>query len=256
MKKHGFVAVFVILGAMAVFAQTPRDGFYFAQAPGFSADGWREQVALQVSGGKISSASWNFIGIAPGSTDRKAAAKAGKDTSGWAAQAALAEQFLVSSQNTGASSVNGVTVPVAGFFDLAKKALAGTPVAKGIYKKDGWYYGEAGAFDSFGTKDTVLITVVNGTIVDVLWNGILKDAPDQSKIIYSSTGKYRMVRLGRAKAEWHVQATLGAAELVKVQDPAKIPVRAADSKTDAISGVSIMVKEYLEVAGRALSAAK
>jgi major membrane immunogen (membrane-anchored lipoprotein) len=252
-RKLGLAGILVILGTGLAAAQTPADGFYFAQAPRYGSDGWRDQVVLEVKGGKISSANWNKIGLVAGAPDRKAWAQAGKDSSGWAAQAGKAEQFLVSSQNTNATAVDGVSVPVAPFFTLAKQALSAAPVGKGIYKKDGWFYGEAAAADSFQTKNTVLITVVNGTIVDVLWNGILQmQGVDPSKIITSTANKYPM---NAPQGAWHVQATRAAQALVRLQDTAKIPVK-ADQKTDAITGVTIMVKDYVDTANRALQSAR
>ena len=57
------------------------------------------------------------------------------------------------------------------------------------------------------------------------------------------------------QAKWHEQADLAAQALVKVQDPAKIPVK-ADKKTDAITGCTLMVKDFLDAATKALQAAK
>jgi major membrane immunogen (membrane-anchored lipoprotein) len=252
MKKSGLIAVLAVLGTVTVFAQTPQNGFYFAQARQY-VGGWRDQVVLRVQGGKITSANWNSVGLGAGLPDRKAAAKAGKDTSGWAAQAEKAEAFLVSSQNSNAASVAGVTIPVEPFFTLVKNALAAGPVPKGIYGKDGWYYAQTPAADSFQTINTAVITVVNGTIKDVLWNGILQmKVPDPSKINTSVAGGYPMKA---TQGAWQVQATKAAAALVNVQDPAKIVVK-ADGKTDAIAGVTIQVKGFLTAASLALQGAK
>jgi hypothetical protein len=160
----------------------------------------------------------------------------------------------VADQNTNATAVSGVTIPVASFFTLVREALAAGPVPKGIYSKDGWYYGEAANMDSFQTKNTVLITVVNGTIKDVLWNGIISYAGlDPSKIITSIAGKYPMTA---PQGAWHVQATRAAAELVRLQDPARFTPPKSDGTTDAITGVSIQVRDYLNTANRALQAAR
>ncbi|GHT91091.1 hypothetical protein FACS1894140_0980 [Spirochaetia bacterium] len=252
MKKLSLIALLLIIGTVMVFAQTPQNGFYFAQARQY-AGGWRDQVVLQVQGGKITAANWNSIGLGAGLSDRKAAVRAGKDNTDWAAQAQKAEAFLVSSQNSSASSVAGVTIPVEPFFTLVKAALAAGPVPRGIYNKDGWYYAQAPAADSYQTINTAVITVVNGTIKDVLWNGILQmKVPDLSKINTSVAGGYPMKA---PQGAWQVQATKAAAALVNVQDPAKITVK-ADGTTDAISGVTIQVKDFLNAASLALKSAK
>lgn len=64
-----------------------------------------------------------------------------------------------------------------------------------------------------------------------------------------------MVKFGKARAEWHEQAAKAEAALINAQDPAKIAVE-ADGKTDAISGVSIHVGSFLQLATLALKAAK
>jgi major membrane immunogen (membrane-anchored lipoprotein) len=248
MKKFGFAALLVLIGAAIAAAQTPADGFYFAQARQYSG-GWRDQVVLRVQGGKITAANWNSVGMGAGLRDRDAVA-AERTWSTWTARV---EQALVADQNTNATAVTGVTNPVAPFFELVRAALAAGPVPKGIYNKDGWYYGEASAVDGFQTRNTVLITVVNGTIKDVLWNGILQiQGVDPSKIITSAAGKYPMTA---PQGAWHLQATRAAAELVRLQNPASFTVK-SDGTTDAITGVSIQVRDYLNIANRALQAAR
>jgi major membrane immunogen (membrane-anchored lipoprotein) len=137
---------------------------------------------------------------------------------------------------------------------VVKKTLASNPVAKGSYK-DGWYYAEAAAVDSYHTKNSVLITVVNGTIVDVFWNGILQGMPQRinpSKQITSRSNGYP--RAG-ANSLWHIQANRVAAALVSAQNPDAIRIK-ADGTPDAISGASIQIKEFLDTVKAALQAAK
>jgi major membrane immunogen (membrane-anchored lipoprotein) len=67
---------------------------------------------------------------------------------------------------------------VAGFYELVRKALAGQSIAKGPYK-DGWYYYEQPEFDKSGWKETVLVTVVNGSVVDLVWNGRFQQGGQQ-----------------------------------------------------------------------------
>ncbi|QQO10047.1 hypothetical protein [Breznakiella homolactica] len=264
MRKFGLIAVIAVVAAAAAGAQTLQDGFFFAQDDRFSSDGWRNQVVLEVKGGKITSANWNGTNIIPGVQDRKGYAASNSAAADWASQAQKAEQYLVGNQNINfnqyndqgvTTAISGVTIPVKPFFDLVRKAASSNPVPKGIYNKDGWYFGIAPDFDPFGTKDTALITVVNGTIVDAIWNGVFRDANKSSKIVESNSGRYNMVRLGKARSEWHVQAAVGGAALVRAQDPTRIPVK-ADKKTDAVSGVSIMMKDFLDTANRALQPAR
>jgi major membrane immunogen (membrane-anchored lipoprotein) len=256
MKKLVILMALVVCTAAAVVAQTPRDGFYFAQDAAYAANGMKNQVVLQVQGGKITSANWNIVSYQAGAADLKAiAAKSGGAAATWAGNAKKAEDFLVSSQNVNATSVSGVPAnfSVAPFFTLVRSALAAAPVARGSYTKDGWYYAEASAVDTYHTRNTALITVVNGTIVDALWNGIVQlQGVNPSKMLASIGGGYPMPA---PQGAWHLQAARAAQALVGAGDPSKIAVK-ADQKTDAVSGCTIEVKSFLDTATRALQAAR
>jgi len=261
-----FVAVAGIAFAQIDLAKV-KDGVYFAQDNGFSSSGWKEQVVLEVSKGKIVSAEWNGVSNLPGAADKKTYAAAGKYgmvkaskiKAEWDAQAKAVEEYLVKTQDVNFSkfdanghtdAISGATLNVKVFFELVQQALKSNPVPKGSYK-NGWYYAEEPNFDKSGWKNSALITVVNGSIVDVLWNGINKDPKAKSKYAQSLAGTYKM---NAKNGEWHVQADRVAQAIVKAGDPAKIAVK-ADGTTDAISGVSITVP-VLPLAVEALKAAK
>jgi major membrane immunogen (membrane-anchored lipoprotein) len=255
MKKTFVGLVFAMCCAAALSAQTYRDGFYFGQDAEYTQN-QKNQVVLEVKGGKIASAKWNILSLNAGAQDLKSIAQAGKVAAAatWAAQAGTTEAFLVSSQNVNAASVPNGPANVKPFFDLVKKALAASPVAKGSYK-DGWYYSEAAAADEYHTKNTVLLTVVNGTLVDVLWNGILQGMPSSvnpSKMITSRANGYPMTG---SKSAWHLQSAASVAELLKVQNPDSLKVK-ANGTPDAIAGVSIQIKPLVDVAKAALQSAK
>ncbi|AEJ20949.1 hypothetical protein [Gracilinema caldarium] len=273
MKRWGFIVVLAAFG-VSLGAQTLKDGKYFAQQDGFGSSGWKSQIVLEVKGGKITAANWNGVSNIAGAQDKKTHDKAGKYNmvkfgkaqAEWYQQAEKVEQYLVKTQDYKfnkykdaeghTDAISGASIHVKEFFDLAQKAIAAGPVAKGLYAKDGWYYAEQAEFDKqSGWKDTVLLTVVNGRIVDVVWNGISNDSAKKSKIVESVSGNYNMVKFGNAQAEWHEQAAKAQAALIAAQDPAKIAVK-ADGKTDAIAGVSIHVAPFLQLAANALKAAK
>jgi major membrane immunogen (membrane-anchored lipoprotein) len=273
MKRLG-VLVLLTVFAVSLSAQTLKDGKYFAQQDGFGSSGWKSQVVLEVKGGKITASYWNGVSNIACAADKKSYDKAGKYNmvkfgkaqAEWYQQAEKVEQYLVKTQDYKfnkysdaeghTDAISGASIHVKEFFDLAQKAIAAGPVAKGMYAKDGWYYAEQADFDKqSGWKDTVLVTVVNGRIVDVVWNGISNDSAKKSKIVESVSGNYNMVKFGKAQAEWHEQAAKAQAALIAAQDPAKITVN-AEGKTDAITGVSIHVGPFLQLVTTALKAAK
>ena len=247
------------------------NGVYFAEDTGFDTPGgWKEQVVVTVAGGRITKVIWNGVSNL-GLPDRRTVAAAGgygmKKVSKlgleWDKEAAAVEAYLLKSQDPAFDRFNqdGTTDVISGaslhvriFYELLRKALAAGPVARGIYRKDGWYFREQADFDKdTGWKESVLITVANGTIVDVIWNGINKSPTLKSKLIEAQSGRYNMGKTAK-KGEWNVQAAAVQAAILKAQDPAKIPVK-PDGTTDAISGASIHVTA-IGLAAEALRAAR
>jgi major membrane immunogen (membrane-anchored lipoprotein) len=255
-KTIAAAIVLSVLAAGLAFGQAKaKDGVYFAQDKDFAKDsGWKDEVIVTVAGGKIASALWNGVSNA-GVADKLAVipqggypmVKFGKAKAEWDVQAKAVQDYLVKTQDLGFSkfdaegrtdAISGASIHVKGFYALVNQALASAPVPKGPFKKDGWYFKEQAAFDKQTTwKDSVLVTVVNGTIVDVLWNGTSSDKAKKSKLIESLTGKYGMESQAK-KGPWHVQAKAIEDAIVKAGDPAKVSLK-PDTTPDAISGASI-----------------
>jgi major membrane immunogen (membrane-anchored lipoprotein) len=256
MKKAVITIMFAALCVTGLTAQNYKDGFYFAQDADFM-NNQKNQVVIEVKDGKIASANWNILSLNAGTRDLKSIARTENMAAAatWAARANVAEQYLVTNQNTNVTSVPGGPANVKPFFDLAKKALSAQAIQKGAYSKDGWYYREAAAADAYHTKNSVLITIVNGTIVDVLWNGILQGMPaniNPSKMITSRANGYPMTN---AKKAWHIQSANASEALVKAQNPDSIKIK-ANGIPDAISGVSVQIKDFLDTSRAALQAAR
>jgi major membrane immunogen (membrane-anchored lipoprotein) len=272
MKRRIVVLMLAVMAADLLPAQVRAgNGIYFAEDNGFATQGgWKEQVVVTVAGGKITKVIWNGVSDL-GLPDRKTVAAAGgygmKKASKlgleWDKEAAAVEAYLLKSQNPAFDKFNqdGTTDAISGaslhvwiFYDLLKKALAAGPVVRGLYKTDGWFFKEQADFDKdTGWKESVLITVVNGTIVDVIWNGLNKSPGLKSKLIEAQSGRYNMGKTAK-KGEWNVQAAAVQAAILKAQDPAKIPVK-PDGTTDAVSGASIHVTA-ISLAVEALKAAR
>lgn len=266
MKKitTAFVLIALVFGAVSVGAQARRDGFYFAEGRAFTRSGWRYQAVIEVKGGRIVSANWNGINNL-GQPDKKTQAAAGvyrmnAPQGEWHVQAARVEAELIRLQDptkfvvkadAKTDAISGVSITIKEFTDLAVQALASAPVPKGMYKTDGWFYSRSPSFDNSGFATTALITVVNGTVVSANWNAVHRNGGD-SKFVRSVKGSYKM---NARQGEWHVQAPRMEAELVRLQDPARLAVK-SDGKTDAVSGVTITIGEFRTVATEALKAAR
>ena len=272
MKKLAIFTGIVVFCVTALAAQNFKDGIYFAQDAKWAGN-QKNQVVIEVKGGKITSVNFNTIGLSAGAKDLKTIAKAADAPAAvknWATQVAAVEAHIVSSQKTGNATVAGGPANTKDLLALANNAVSARnvqPVAKGSIPKDGWYYAEEadGIEYEYHTRNTVLITVVNGTIVDTLWNGILQGnygRPQPSKYIVSMGNGYPMsdppgpgIARVTKDGRWEQQADRVSAELVKVQNPASLKIR-ADGYTDAISGVSMNIHHFAELAKQALAAAR
>jgi len=248
------VALCVVFSGIAFGQEKAKDGTYFAQENDFAKDsGWKDQVVVTVKGGKIANVYWNGVANTGVADKRVAVAtggydmvKYGKAKAAWDVQAKAVQDFIVKGQSTKVAlkadgttdAISGASIHVKGVLELVDKALASAPVPKGIYKKDGWFFKEQGDFDkTTGWKDSVLATVVNGTLVDIIWNGLSSDKGKKSKLVEDLAGKYGMEKAAK-KGAWNVQAKAVQDAILKAQDPAKIALK-ADTTTDAISGASI-----------------
>ncbi|MBA9088353.1 major membrane immunogen (membrane-anchored lipoprotein) [Fontibacillus solani] len=245
-----------------------QDGVYFAQGEADAKTGWQAFVTLTVSGGKITEAKWNATNANVGvdkvtySKEGKYGMKAGGAQSEWHEQAEKAEAYLIEKQDPKDITLNdegktdaitGVSVHVNEFFTLADQALTAGPVQAGTYK-DGTYHAEAADFDAkSGWKETADVVVAAGKVIKVNFSGV--NAAGEDKKQNSIDGKYGMKEKGGAQAEWHEQAVKAEAYLVEKQDPAALTFN-EEGKTDAISGVSISLQSYYDLAAKALEQAK
>ncbi len=245
-----------------------QDGIYFASEDSFASNGWKYVVTLTVENGKIVKADWDGVNVSAGPS-KKAVDAAGKYNmvkfggaqAEWSAQAAKAEQYLIDNQDPSkiaysddkghTDDISGVSIHVVEFFDLAQKALDNGPVEKGMYE-DGAYFMAASEFAGSGWKSYVSLTVINGNIVGANWSAVNKMGQDKKQ--YDAAGKYNMVQFGGAQAEWSEQATKAEQYLISLQDPAKVEYSDDEGHTDAISGVSIHINDFISLAAGALEA--
>lgn len=136
-----------------------------------------------------------------------------------------------------------------------EKKVEESAAQSGKYK-DGEYHAEQKDFDAnSGWKSTVDLKVVDGKIVSAYWSGIHKDGGDD-KYKQSKDGKYGMKEKGKASAEWHEQADKVVAYFLEKQDPEAIQYKDEEGHTDAISGATIHVKDFFDLAKEALAKAK
>lgn len=118
---------------------------------------------------------------------------------------------------------------------------------------DGVYFAQEEEFPGSGWKYNVTLVVNKGKIKEVDWNGSNINAGTDKKT-RSMNGKYPMVENGGAIADWHVQAEKVEKFLLKKQDPNEITLIDEDGHTDAVSGATIKVGNFVDLVKKALAA--
>lgn len=125
--------------------------------------------------------------------------------------------------------------------------------AMGEYE-DGIYFAQEDGFNErTGWKYMVTLEVEDGEIVMAEWNGAHREA-GTDKRYRSESGEYGMVERGGARATWIEQAKDTEAWLLENQDPTAITYTSDEGHTDAISGVTIHVREFFTLVEEALAA--
>lgn len=259
------VSVFANGGSEAAAGSDYADGIYFAQEDQFAGSGWKYAVTIEVKDGKIVDAVWNGANK-NGGPDKLTLSKAGKypmvanggAQSDWHVQAAATQGYFLANpgmvpaytdDDGHTDAISGVSIHVVEFYDLVEEALAAGPVGYGMYK-DGTYHAEETEYAESGWRYSGDFTVISGYVVAANWNGMHKDGGDDKKTL-SEAGGYPMVANGGAQSEWHVQAM--ETETYFVENQGTVPAYTDDrGHTDAISGVSIHVLEFYNLAEEAL----
>ena len=226
------------------------DGTYFAIDKDYT-DGWKNFIALNVEGGRITSVTWDCL-PENGSTLKSVLAAEGKYSMKpagaqreWNEQSKLFTDALVAAQGLPATdlsatgttdAISGVTISVKGVSELYQQAIASGPQPKGELQ-DGLFYAEAQQFDSSGYKEYVALYVSGGRIVWVNWNAANEDGTQSKKEAGDSYGLKSASGIG---AEWYQQAEAFEQYVIEHQGVEGLTT-GDDGKTDAISGCTIAV---------------
>ncbi len=240
-----------ISGILGIKAEEPdnaeqvtyEDGTYTAQTePNEKGD--YSYVTVTVENGKVTSVVWDEI---TGGASKAELSATGKYVMKpiWKTQSESLGAYVVENQTTEGimnengytDVVSGVSINIAGFVDLANQAITeangndGTFTVKST-EEDAENYGY------------VTVTVEDGKITNVVWDEITGGA---SKAELSANGQYVM------KPIWKTQSESLGAYVVENQTTAGM----ANEKgyTDVVSGVSINIAGFVDLANQALAKA-
>lgn len=117
---------------------------------------------------------------------------------------------------------------------------------------NGKYTVKSEEYDESGYLATVTVTVSDGKVVSVGIDDIDKDR--KSKKALSESGNYGMKEKGNAKAEWHEE--IAVLEKHLIEKGVKGITVDSEGKTDAISGCTISISQYLNLYNKAIEKAK
>lgn len=148
----------------------------------------------------------------------------------------------------------GVTAPVslAGAKDSGQtkaKQDSALEALEGAALTDGTYEAKTSAPDDSGFTDQVTLTVADGKITAVNWDAVMEDGTKKS--VMSEKGEYTMTEDGLT---WKEQAEALAAALIENQSLGFLTMD-EQGKTDAVSGVSISVGGFIDLARQCLEQA-
>ena len=122
--------------------------------------------------------------------------------------------FLNMDEQGKTDAVNGVSISVGGFVNLAEKCMKEAAVlTETVELKDGTYEAKTEEPDGSGFIDQVTITVKDKKITEVVWEAVGEDG--KKKSVMSEEGEYVMTEDGPT---WKEQAEALAAALVENQN--------------------------------------
>ena len=245
------------------------DGTYEARSAAPDSNGFTDVVTLTVKDGAITEANWDAVtedGSKKSIMSENGEYTMTEDGLTWKAQAEALAKALVENQSLSflgtdaegkTDAVAGVSISVNGFIDLAAQCLeqaAGiTPAAKdpfaGAKLTDGTYEAKTEEPDSNGFTDVVTLTVKDGAITEANWDAVTEDGSKKS--IMSENGEYTMTEDGLT---WKAQAEALAKALIENQSLSFLTTD-AEGKTDAVTGVSISVNGFINLATQCLEQA-
>ena len=234
------------------------DGTY--EAKGEPMDGYTDQVTMTVKDGKITEVVWESVG--EDGSKKSVLSENGEyvmteDGLTWKEQAEAMAAALVENQSLEFANLNeqgktdavsGVSISVGGFVNLAQQCMKeAAGLTQTLALQDGTY--EAKGTPADGYTDQVTMTVKEGKITEVAWESVGEDGSKKS--VLSENGEYVMTEDGLT---WKEQAEAMAAALVENQSLEFANLN-EQGKTDAVSGVSISVGGFVNLAQQCMNQA-
>ncbi len=239
-----------------------KDGTYEAKAKAPDNNGFTDQVTLKVKDGKIAEVNWEAVG-ADGNT-KSVLSENGEyvmteDGLTWKEQAEALAKAVVEKQSLSflnlddqgkTDAVSGVSISIGGFTALAEECLKeAAGIVKNVELKDGNYEAKSESADNSGFISQVTMTVKDGKITQINWDAVKEDGSKKS--VLSENGEYVMTENGPT---WKEQAEAIAKAVIENQSLDFLNLD-EQGKTDAVSGVSISIGDFMSLAEQCINEA-
>ena len=228
-----------------------KDGVYTAKGEA-DENGNYGHVTVSIENGKIASVVWDEM---YGGASKAELAETGQyvmveGNPTWKDQSESLGAYVVANQTTDGilnekgytDAVSGVSIYAGGFVNLVNQAVAQAAATL----NDGTYTAKTEASET-GDYNYVTVTVANGKVTEVIWDEITGGA---SKAELAATGQYVMVE---GNLTWKEQSEALGAYVVANQTTDGILNETG--YTDAVSGVSIYVGGFVDLANQAMKQA-
>ena len=245
------------------------DGTYEAKTSEPDSNGFIDVVSLTVKDGKITEVNWDAVtedGSKKSIMSENGEYTMTEDGPTWKEQSESLAKALIENQSLSflttdaegkTDAVSGVSISVSSFIDLAAQCMeqaAGLEQAQedpfaGAELTDGTYEAKTSEPDSNGFTGVVTLTVKDGKITEANWDAVTEDGSKKS--IMSENGEYTMTEDGPT---WKAQAEALAKALIENQSLSFLTTD-AEGKTDAVTGVSISVNGFIDLATQCLEQA-
>ncbi len=238
-----------------------QDGTYEAYGEP-DANGYTYHVAMTVENGAITAVTWD--GIGEDGSSKSHLSEIGEyvmteDGLTWKEQSEALAQTLIENQTLSVftmdsqgktDAVSGVSISIGDFISLARQCMeeAAGMTQEAPALQDGTYEAH-GEPDANGYTYQVTMTVENGVITAVTWDGIGEDGSSKSHL--SEIGEYVMTEDGPT---WKEQSEALAQALIENQSLDIFTMDEA-GKTDAVSGVSISIGDFVSLAQQCMAQA-
>ena len=222
-----------------------NDGSYTYEAPEFDSNGYKDQVAMTIKGGKITALTWDCVdkdGKLKSNLSMNGEYVMTEDGPKWHEQADAVVKYVLDNQSLDnlidadgyTDTVASVSINLYGFVNGVKDCLrqASSETAAKSSWNDGSFSYEAPEFDSNGYKDQVSMTVKDGKITALTWDCVDKDGKKKSNL--SMNGEYVMTEDG---PKWHEQAD--AVVKYVLENQSLDGLINEDGYTDTVASVSI-----------------